>query len=259
VEPLRGSVHLEAPIRGLPPVVADLADRLLASLAEQLVGVYLGGSLSVGDFEPATSDYDVLVVTAGALSSELLAAIGRLHEHLLEEHPDAWRLEGDYAPRELLVPQGTLAPVPGFRHGVFVPHSPEVMLSADNMANMRQHGIPVFGPPPQDVLPEATVDDVRTAVLGMLRDTPEVVGTEREAADEILNIARSLCALGTGEPTTKTRGAEWALAHLDPRWRQAVESALALRRGEPDPAAGGSRLRQALSEMVPALGLRTYH
>jgi hypothetical protein len=47
----------------IPPVVQALADQVVTLLTERVVGVYLGGSYSTGDFSFATSDFDVLVVT----------------------------------------------------------------------------------------------------------------------------------------------------------------------------------------------------
>lgn len=238
--------------RPLPPVVTALAEGLAATLEGRLLAVYLGGSASMGDWVAATSDYDVLVVTEGELSPQDLAAVRLLHERLLEAYPDATRLEGDYAPRHLIVPQGTLAPAPEVREGCFSPDSEEVMLSADNIANMRLHGIPAHGPPPRELLPEVTREDVRAAVREMLSDVPESCLTEAEAAGEILDVARSLAALESGEPTTKGRGAAWALGHLDPRWRPAISLALGVRNGESAPEAERT-LRDALSEMVRAL------
>ena len=50
----------------LPPDVAALVDALIAgsqeALGDNLVGVYLCGSLALGDFDPEKSDVDALVV-----------------------------------------------------------------------------------------------------------------------------------------------------------------------------------------------------
>jgi len=214
----------------IPDVVRVLARRLDPILGERLVGLYLGGSASMGDIAPS-SDFDVLVVTEGTLTLDDLGAIDALHARLAREHPDGHRLEGDYAPRHLLAPTGTTAPVPGIHAGRFEPHSAEIMLSADNIANMRLDGIAVRGPPASAVLPAATPDDVRAAVLAMLIDGPGHCTTEDEAASELLNLLRSLCALESGQPTTKSQGAAWAFAHLDQGWHEVIDRAVAIRQG----------------------------
>jgi hypothetical protein len=219
----------------VPAVVKALASGLAQLLGTRLVGVYLGGSASMGDFVAATSDYDVLVVTDGILGSDDVGAIEDLHRRLAAEYPDAHRLEGDYAPRHLLVPAGTRAPVPGFDRGQFKPDVHETMLSADNIANMRESGVVVYGPPAARVPPPATPDNVRAAVLDMLHEGPGHCATERDAAAEILNLVRSLCALETGRPATKSRG--W------PGRSRTWTSAGTSRFAEPMPSATGSRSR----------------
>ena len=84
----------------IPAVVVVFADRLHELLGKRLVGVYLGGWLVMGDFIERSSDYDLLVVVSGDLSSADLGRLAALHERLVDELPDAIRLEGDYVPRE---------------------------------------------------------------------------------------------------------------------------------------------------------------
>ncbi len=203
----------------------------------------------MGDFAAESSDYDILVVIEDNLTPTNLGGISDLHQRLLQDHPDAWRLEGDYAPRHLLVPEGTRRPVPGFGHGLFEAHPPEIMLSADNIANMRLHGIVVHGPPASDILPLVAPDQVRAAALGMLLATVDECSTEAEAASELLNRLRSRCAWETGLPTTKSQGVEWAVRHLDVQWHAVIRRAEAVRRGAATEEADGT-LRVALPELI---------
>src|SRR5262249_32093215 len=150
------------------------------------------------------------------------------HERLGRDDAEAARLELDYVPYHLLVPSGTTAPVQGFYDGRFRRDISEIMLSADNIANMRAYGVAVYGPPAAQVLPEATAADVRAAARQMALDGADSCADEREAASELLNLARSLSAIATGLPTTKSEGAAWALAHLDVRWHRLFQRALAV-------------------------------
>src|SRR5439155_18258386 len=110
-----------------------------------------------------------------------------------------------------LRPVGTSHPVPFFRQGRLQPE-PESMLSADNIANMRQDGI--VGPAPASVLPKVGVEQIREAVRQMLREIPECA-SEQEAASEVLDLVRSYRALETGAPATKSDGLRWGLLRLD--------------------------------------------
>lgn len=230
----------------------EWARGLAAILGDRLLGAYLGGSATMGDFVAGSSDYDVLAVIDGELTADDRREIDALHRWLLCDRPDALLLEGDYAPRHLLVSSGTSAPVPGIQNGRFVPDQAEIMLSADNLANVRGNGIRLWGLPAAMVLPDVTPDDVRAAVLAMLREGPTACRSEAEAASEILGIARSLCALESGLPTTKSEGAQWALSHLDARWHGVIQQAQAVREGLKS-AEGDWTLRRALPELDHAV------
>src|SRR5207237_4307608 len=69
-------------------------------LREKLVGFYLYGSLSLGDFDPGSSDIDFLAVTTEDLSGELLGLLRDMHVSIASSGlPYAKRLEGSYIPR----------------------------------------------------------------------------------------------------------------------------------------------------------------
>lgn len=208
---------------------------LLSILGDRLIGIYLGGSLASGDFCDS-SDLDFLVVTRGELNLEDALAVELLHRDLLRRYPDAARLEGDYAPLGCIIPEGTTAPVPGCERGVFLPKVGEIMLSADNICDMREHGLALYGPAPRAILPGVTPDQVRGAVRTMLAEGPAAYDTVHEAAAAVLNLVRSASALQTGIPTTKSEGARWGLAHLPAEWHPVVRAAAAVRCGQGTPA-----------------------
>ena len=69
-------------------------------LGNQLVGMYLYGSLSSGDFDPESSDIDFLVVTTSTLSDKAIADLEAMH-HRIWKSGLKWasRLEGSYIPK----------------------------------------------------------------------------------------------------------------------------------------------------------------
>ncbi|MDF2629879.1 MAG: putative nucleotidyltransferase [Symbiobacteriaceae bacterium] len=202
----------------------------------------------MGDFAPESSDLDFLAVTRGPLSLEDAVAVKLLHEDLLRRHPDAARLEGDYAPLDVLVPEGTTEPVPGCEQGKFLPKVGEIMLSADNIADMRDHGICFFGPPSGQLLPAVTPDQVRAAVRTMLAEGLDPFESTVEAAANLLNLVRSACSMERGCPVTKSEGAAWGLAHLNAEWHEAIAAALAVRCGQEAPG-----YFETIASAVPAV------
>jgi hypothetical protein len=233
-------------------VMWALADGARDILGERLLGLYLGGSASMGDFCEASSDVDFLAVTDGPPTVDDLDRLGVLHDRLRQEVMYGDRLEGEYAPRDQLIPAGTLAPVPGVYGGRLDPSPEHVMISADNHANIREHGIAFVGPTPAEIVPAVSAEDVRAAVREMLAEGPDPAETPAEAAAEILNLARSLCTIEAGRPATKSEGAARGLAHLDARWHPTLRAALAVRAG-----AGGrsdeARVLADLPELYAAI------
>jgi hypothetical protein len=227
------------------------AERLRSILGDDLLAVYLGGSFSTGDFVSGASDYDLLVLIAAELSPSQSERIVALHEELGRTEAEADLLEGDYVNVSVLVPEGTSRPAPWFRGGSL--RAAEHMLSADNIANMRRHGVAVLGPPPASLLPDVGPELVRAAVKEMLAEDPDA-STEHAAARELLDVARSLCALETGEPTSRAAGLRWAMRSMDARWRPALLRAAEVRNGAKVDLADET-LRHALRELRGSLGL----
>lgn len=88
----------------LPANLDRLLARLLAEqraiLGDHLLGVYLRGSLALGDFDPQTSDVDLLCVVDQPLSDAAFDALRVMHQRVgTLDHPLAHDIELAYLPR----------------------------------------------------------------------------------------------------------------------------------------------------------------
>jgi predicted nucleotidyltransferase len=76
------------------PEVNTVLQRLLsdvrAILGTRFLGMYISGSLAMGDFDES-SDIDALVVTTDALPEEVVCALAEMHERLSATYP-GWSL-----------------------------------------------------------------------------------------------------------------------------------------------------------------------
>ncbi len=63
-------------------VLRELLTGVQAVLSDQLVGIYIHGSLALNDFTPHRSDIDVIIITADTLSPSTVAALGVMHERM---------------------------------------------------------------------------------------------------------------------------------------------------------------------------------
>src|SRR5437870_650926 len=84
-------------------VLREVLVQAQAILGSCFVGMYLSGSLALGDFNPHSSDIDLVIVTDGMLSDDLFAALRDMHARFAAGgSPWAARLEVVYIPKPAL-------------------------------------------------------------------------------------------------------------------------------------------------------------
>src|SRR5437879_12531973 len=72
-------------------------------LGSHFVGMYLSGSLALGDFNPHSSDIDLMIVTDAPLSGDLFTALQDMHARFAAGgSPWAAKLEAVYIPAPAL-------------------------------------------------------------------------------------------------------------------------------------------------------------
>jgi hypothetical protein len=230
------------------PDVNAVLQRLLAEvrvvLGEEFVGLYVGGSLAGGGFDPQRSDIDFVVVTAGELSGDVLQRLQAMHTRLRQSGL-AWatKLEGCYIPRDDLRrydPAHACRPWLGDDG-----HFAVEQLGSDwviQMHVLREHGLVLAGPNPQTLIDPIGRDDLRRAQQATLREwwRPQLkdhsrLRTREYQAYAVLTMCRALYTLEHGTVATKEAAARWARQTLGEPWAALTERALAWPRGpQPD-------------------------
>ena len=224
------------------PILALLLDSVRAILGDELVGLYLYGSLSSGDFDPASSDVDFVAVTQGAITGEDSA-----FERLREMHaqiaasgfPFAHHLEGSYIPRAAwrrYNPADARHPTIGadwpFQIGF---HDANWIIER---AIVRERGIVLYGPPPATLIDTVTPEQLRAATCQQMA----IVWRSRVADDQydhwprprlypafaVLTFCRALYTLEYGAFCSKPVAAAW-VSERYPDWRPTIAWALAHR------------------------------
>ena len=227
------------------PDVNLVLDRLLAgarvTLGEHFIGLYLHGSLAYGDFDPATSDLDFLVVTDGPLPEETFTALGALHAALRADGSHwAQKLEGAYLPEEALRRhEPNAAPIPWL--GVDG-HFARETLGSDWIIQrwiLREKSLPVFVPPLKELIDPVSADELREAVKYSLREwwsppfpSPERFQSSAYRAYAVLTMCRSLYVLARGAVASKPGAARWAQGTLTEPWADLAARAAAWRPGQ---------------------------
>ncbi len=150
--------------------LAEVVARLRAALGDRLVGAWLFGSAALGDFDPATSDLDVQVVTTVRLARTEREDLAARLSHPVLACPVRGLELVVYAREDLDDPLG-----PAFQlnlntgprmdqHVAYDPSEDPRFWFVLDVAIGREAGRPLAGPPPAEVFPELPAPLVRAAL-----------------------------------------------------------------------------------------------
>ena len=216
-----------------------VAERLRETLGTDLVGLYLHGSATLGDYDPARSDIDLLAVCEAPLTArvrdDIAARIGR--EAL--PCPAQAGLEFSLITRAAAL---DTSPAPAYElHG----WDADGRLHADNghgdpdlprhFALVRDTGLAVAGPPAADVFRAVG----RAELLALAHAELAWAAANASPGTQVLTACRAWCLAEEGRVRSKRDAAEWAITHSAPRRlvTEVLADHIAARPSRPDRAA----------------------
>lgn len=229
------------PLPVLDSILATHALRVREALQDNFIGLYLLGSLAIGDFD-RSSDVDFMIVTQHDLTEQERGAVQVCHDETRRED-SRWvkRLEYSFFPVHALQrsssPYGPTG-VPNNsadRQRWYVGNgSPRMLLSDhDNTLVTRwtlAHRSPtVLGPEPATFAPPVSAAELRQEIRSSMLGWEALVATDRSLHNRfhqvflVLNNARALQDLHEGVITSKREGPRWAKDHLGVRWQPLIE------------------------------------
>lgn len=233
--------------------VSRLADTCADILDANLVSAILHGSLTTDDFRPGESDLDLLLVVerglTAAQSDGLVEAVRAADLgpaagiDLLVVTRRTAALPADSPARELMVgyrPAAGEWDVEGRDD-----HVPDVW---PELSEARAHGLALRGAETRDVLGEVPRDRVRDNGTHWLRTWLGLTDDEGNAVYMVLTACRMWRFEVTGEHTSKTAAARWALEQ-DPSLR-GVELALSARAGAGAPHITPQQVEEVLLRVL---------
>ncbi|HEX8803324.1 MAG TPA: aminoglycoside adenylyltransferase domain-containing protein [Acidimicrobiales bacterium] len=227
-------------------IVGSVADAYLAladeALPERIEGLYLVGSVALGDFVADQSDIDFVAVTGDPLDELELGELESTHEKLAERFRRPF-FSGVYVTwADLKGDPAHIEAVPAHHEGRF---SATGGFDANPVQwlTLRQHPVAVRGP----AAPEVWHDDavLRAWVLDNLRSywatwvarQQKLVGRGTMMLSDwaitwgVLGLPRLHKTLATGQVISKTAAGEYALATFADSWSPIIREALRIRTG----------------------------
>ena len=213
-------------------ILEDLTSGLQETLGSDLVGLYLRGSLALGDFDPGTSDVDFFAVTEKSVSETQFAALKAWHSRLAAS-PNRYgaHLEGAYLGRDAarrFEPGKSYPTIARGEELIWKEHGSNWLL--ERWA-LREHGVTLTGPAPETLFDPVNPDEMRAAIRERLRDWVEFARTPDDPAWQagrnhtayvVETMCRALCSLALGGLPSKPRAVAWALETLPGPWRALV-------------------------------------
>ncbi|MGH2495275.1 MAG: aminoglycoside adenylyltransferase domain-containing protein [Ktedonobacteraceae bacterium] len=222
--------------------VNELLELILSSLQRilgtKLVGLYLCGSLVIGDFDPGISDIDLVAALSSEIDEKEFEALQKMHTDFAQQHRE-WdnRIEVCYisvaalnAVRSRTSIIANISPGEPFHRK----ESSREWLS--NWYLVREKSVTLFGPSPKEVIESISKDEFIQNIRAHARAWGAWIydmHTRGSQAYAILTMCRALYTCTTGEQVSKKQAALWAQQTL-PEWSQLIQKAFLWREGRQD-------------------------
>ncbi len=225
----------QIPIHLKYPDIRDFLDlilsRMQAIVGEKLVGLYLFGSLVVGDFDYEISDIDLLAATTADVDENEFNALEKMHDELVESNRQ-WknRLEIAYLSLDALKTFKTQTS----QAAIISPGEPFHFKESEkhwliDWYIVRKKGITLFGPPPAGIIEPIEQDEFIQAVREQAIEWRDYVKHAKHSRPYqgyvILTVCRAFYAVTNGEQVSKKRAALWAQKQL-PEYSSLIENAI---------------------------------
>jgi hypothetical protein len=222
-------------------LLSDLLDRMQQILGENLVGLYLYGSLVTGDFDRGISDVDTLAVVASDVDQAQFERLHRMHDDLEAQNP-RWkdRIEVQYVSIRALqtfrTERSQIAAISPGEPFHFKDAGKEWLI---NWYTIRNRGRVLYGTDASTYIPPISKGEYLQAVREHATMWLEWTDQPHDQAWQgyvILTMCRIAYALCFGEQSSKRAAARWMQGE-HPEWTWLIQKALLWRRGERDEGA----------------------
>jgi predicted nucleotidyltransferase len=223
------------PFPEVSAILQELLESAQSILGGSFVGMYLEGSLALGDFDQ-DSDIDFVVVTDDDVSGNFFSELRAMHERIAMMY-SRWAipLEGSYISQYALRrhdSEHALHPHierGNGKHLQMVDHDETWII---HRYILREHGIAIIGPSLKTLIDPVSPNELRQAILPGLHDRAmQILNHPNEIIDPghqshtVLSLCRTLYTLQFGDIVSKPKAMKWAKETTGGKWNALIDQA----------------------------------
>lgn len=213
-------------------IVSHLSNGISKILNKNLVGIYLFGSLTYGDFNIESSDIDFMAILNNPASKDEVEALKKLHKEVEGKYPKwAKRLESSYTPHQMLLSITPPGARPYHGEGIFYEQAPYGNEWIINLYLLYKYGIAIVGPEFSSLVSPIKIEDVQAACIKDLFKEWEPKLREPEWLDDphyqsylVMNLCRILNTVTNATTLSKIKSADW-VKRAYPEWKELIDTA----------------------------------
>lgn len=204
-------------------ILSKIANVSQELLSDNLVGIYLHGSLATGCFNPEKSDIDLLAVVGSTITKETLDAyLDALKAIDTDKMIDLHIIEKKHCDPFVYPTPYLLAYSKRNENGDFFGESCDI---AADISVIRTYGSVIYGKDIADVFAEIVKEDYIDSILYRIENAREDVFTN--TCHTILDLCTVSAYLKDGLILSRKAGGKWAMKTLSKKYYSLLASALA--------------------------------
>lgn len=222
------------------PDVDEILNTLLLKiksvLGGKLVGLYLHGSLVIGDFEANISDIDLVAALSSEINDQEFEKLRKMHDEFVSEHKEWYdRIEVCYITvNALKAVRSRTSNIINISPGEPINRKEAIREWLMNWYLIREKSKTLFGPPPTTIVESISKEEFIQSVKDHAKSWNKWVEDMRNPYAQsyaILSMCRALYVVRNGDQVSKTQAALWAQKEL-PEWSDVIQNAITWRHGE---------------------------
>ncbi len=214
----------------------EIVDNFQKYFADNLVGVYLHGSLAMGCFNPVSSDIDIQVVVKNNLSKEEKENILNLTKSALEKIPTK-KVELSFVTIDTLTDFKCPTPqefnISGTASsGLKTTDKKPSESFAAHLAMIKEHGVCLWGEPIMNIFPDISREIYLKSIAENFKWSFDNVSKGRDVGEgrvptyAVLNFCRALAFIQDKIITSKKEGGKWGIKNLPEEYIVLIQEAL---------------------------------